>query len=75
LFLEALCIDNDQLQAEMLIIKNCIGKDDFDIDSIVSEINKIVFPNLYKLLQVALTIPISSASCERSFSVMRRIKT
>jgi len=52
----------------MLIMKNCIDKDDFDI---VSEINKIVFPNLYKLLQVSLTIPVSSASCERSFSVKR----
>lgn len=59
----------------MLIMKNCINKDDFDIDDLVSEINKKIFPNLYKLLQVALTIPVSSASCERSFSVMRRIKT
>lgn len=59
----------------MLIMKNCINKDDFDIDALVSEINKKFFPNLYKLLQVALTIPVSSASCERSFSVMRRIKT
>jgi len=25
-------------------------------------------------MQVALTLPINSASCERSFSVMRRIK-
>lgn len=30
---------------------------------------------MYKLLQVALTLPISSATCERSFSAMRRIKT
>lgn len=59
----------------MLIMKNCINKEDFDIDAISSEINKKFFPNLYKLLQVALTIPVSSASCERSFSVMRRIKT
>ncbi|XP_060847306.1 52 kDa repressor of the inhibitor of the protein kinase-like isoform X2 [Rhopalosiphum padi] len=71
----ALCIDKDQLKAEMLIMKNCINKDDFDIGALVSEINKKIFPNLYKLLQVALTIPVSSASCERSFSVMRRIKT
>jgi len=34
-----------------------------------------VFPNLYKLLQVAITIPISSATCERSFSAMRKVKT
>ena len=59
----------------MLIMKNCINKDDFEIDALVSEINKKIFPNLYMLLQVALTIPVSSASCERSFSVMRRIKT
>ena len=58
----------------MLIMKNCINKDDFDIDALVLEINKKIFPNLYMLLQVALTIPVSSASCERSFSVMRRIK-
>lgn len=56
-------------------MKNCIGKDEFEINSIISEINPKIFPNLYKLIQVALTIPISSASCERSFSVMRRIKT
>ncbi|KAF0702366.1 zinc finger MYM-type protein 1-like, partial [Aphis craccivora] len=34
-----------------------------------------VYPNLYKLLQVAFTIPVSSATCERSFSSMRRLKT
>ncbi|KAF0720169.1 Uncharacterized protein FWK35_00018886 [Aphis craccivora] len=33
-----------------------------------------VYPNLYKLLKVALTIPVSSATCERSFSAMKRIK-
>ena len=32
------------------------------------------FPNLYKLLNVAYTIPISSATCERAFSAMRRVK-
>jgi len=46
----------------MLIKKNCIDKDDFDIDATVSEINKKMFPNLYKLLQEALTISVSSAS-------------
>lgn len=34
-----------------------------------------VYPNVYKLLQVALTLPISSATYKRSFSAMRRIKT
>jgi len=56
-------------------MKNRIDEDDFDINAIVSEINKKNFPNLYKFLLVAHTIPVSSASCERSFSVMQRIKT
>ncbi|CAH1731843.1 unnamed protein product [Aphis gossypii] len=38
-------------------------------------LDKTVYPNLYSLLQVALSIPVSSATCERSFSAMRRIKT
>ena len=36
-------------------------------------IEKQTYPNLFKLLQVALSISISSATRERSFSSMRRI--
>ncbi|KAL4141772.1 hypothetical protein QTP88_004345 [Uroleucon formosanum] len=43
----------------------------FGLKELKQLINKIVYPNLFKLLQVALLI--SSASCERSFSAMRRI--
>ena len=32
-------------------------------------------PNFYKLLQIAIGMPISSAGCERNFSAMRCIKT
>lgn len=42
------------------------------------EMSKIVspntFPNLYKLLNLAFTVPISSVTCERSFSAMRHVK-
>jgi len=37
-------------------------------------IHKNVYPNLFKFIQVAITIPVSSATCERSFSAMRRVK-
>lgn len=37
-------------------------------------VNLNEFPNLFKTLKLAASIPISSASCERSFSAMRRIK-
>lgn len=66
----------DSLKAEMVVAKNCLIQKnvDFDICDIKEVINKEVYPNLYVLLQVAFTIPISSVTCERSFSCMRRIK-
>ena len=33
-------------------------------------INKITFPNLYTVFQIADTIPVASCSCERSISVL-----
>ena len=33
------------------------------------------FEDIYKLLRFAVTLPVTSASCERSFSCMRRVKT
>lgn len=55
----------------MLVAKNYLKNSTDDLKQIL---NKEVFPNLYKLMQVALTIPVSSATCERSFSTMRRLK-
>ncbi|KAJ8895795.1 hypothetical protein PR048_001133 [Dryococelus australis] len=34
-----------------------------------------MFPKLQNIFQIALTIPVSSASSERSFSVLKRLKT
>jgi len=33
------------------------------------------FPNIHRLLVIACTLPITSAEAERSFSLMKRIKT
>lgn len=33
------------------------------------------FPNLFKLLKIACTLPITSCTCERSFSTLRRLRT
>ena len=35
----------------------------------------LVYPNFVKLARVCLTLPISTADCERAFSTMQRIKT
>ena len=34
-----------------------------------------VYPNLRKLLMIFATLPVTTASSERSFSTMRRLKT
>jgi len=51
-----------------------INKENFEIDDFIPVVDNNIFQNFYKLLQTALTITISSGSCQRSFSVMRRIK-
>lgn len=38
-----------------------------DPKKMTSIINETTYPNLYKLLGVAFTLPISSATCERFF--------
>ena len=36
---------------------------------------KSIFPNVYTLLTIACTLPVTTASAERSFSSLRRLKT
>ncbi|KAL4085217.1 hypothetical protein QTP88_027076 [Uroleucon formosanum] len=44
-------------------------------DVFVQKSLKNVFPMLFKLFRLFFTIPMNSASCERSFSCLRRLKT
>jgi len=46
----------------------------FQINDVKEVVQKQTYPNLFKLLQVALSIPISSATSERSFLSLRQIK-
>jgi len=72
-------VSKEVLQSEIEVAKNCIlqstDKENITLNDVKKVLTKQTFPNLYKLFQVALTIPISSSTCERSFSAMRRIKT
>src|ERR1700733_4873496 len=38
-------------------------------------IDMFAFPNLLKCMQVALTLPVTSSTCERSFSAMKLLKS
>ncbi|KAE9545660.1 hypothetical protein AGLY_001203 [Aphis glycines] len=54
---------------------NCLPSSyNHNIDTIKDICKKATFPNIFQLLQVALTMPVSSATRERSFSSMRRLK-
>jgi len=68
----------DNIKCEMKVSKNCLlrlnEENEINIDGLKQVVNRFVYPNLFELVQLALTIPISSASCERSFSAMCRIK-
>lgn len=74
---DLLDINKLNIKSEMTVARNFINKinNDLTIDDLKTSIKKDIFPNVYKMLQVALTLPISSSTCERSFSAMRRIKT
>lgn len=76
LYANTVKIDKTSLKSEMTVAKNLIklNSDAITIKDLKC-LKQNTFPNLYKLLQCALVIPVSSATCERSFSAMRRIKT
>jgi hypothetical protein len=44
------------------------------LDVIQEELTTDVYPHFYKMVQLALTLPVGSATAERSFSAMRRIR-
>ena len=46
-----------------------------DTASVYQLLDSDMFPTLRAIFQVALTIPVSSCSCERSFSALRRLHT
>jgi len=61
----------------MAVFKNSFfNNEKLDSFNVIQEkLSKKVFPNLYRMVQVANILPISSATSERAFSAMRRINT
>lgn len=59
--------------AEMKLVKASANAP-ISIEHLKKTVKKTTYPNLYKLLQLSLTLPIGSSTSERSFSAMRRIR-
>ncbi len=45
------------------------------MNGIGDTVSQNLFPNVYRLLRILITIPVSAATAERSFSSLRRLKT
>lgn len=79
LFQSMLKIEETDLKCELTVAKNSLENKKMNCEALTQReiLHYVVkfdtYPNVYKLLHVALSIPISSASCERSFSSMRTI--
>ena len=70
-------LDMTSLSMECSLAKRTLRGKDFDcISEVLLEVTPLraAFPTLVKLLQIALTIVVSTAKCERSFSALKRIK-
>jgi hypothetical protein len=68
------------LANEYLLAKGVLSQSNQEDDSVTNAYRRLLplksaFPTLTKLFQIALTIVVSTAQCERSFSALTRIKT
>ena len=46
-----------------------------NVSSLLLQVDKIAFPNIYTALQILATIPVTTCTCERTISTLRRLKT
>ena len=71
-------LDSKLLRMESILCKRTLAKKMMNSTTdVFKEILplKEAFPTLLKILQIALSMCVSSASCQRSFSALKRIKT
>jgi hypothetical protein len=77
-------LDTELLKSELKIIPNTINmyqqENKIEITNLMNFVDllekyKIVFNETYKMAIISITIPVSSAGCERTFSCLRRLKT
>lgn len=67
------------LQAEFKLwneaIKKCIGEMPKNAIDALNRCNEHLYPNVFALLKIFATLPVSTSSAERSFSTLKRIKS
>jgi len=72
-------IDVEKLKAQVSVASNMFRMSDHvsDAHGVLSELLKMeaAFPDLLLFVQIVLTVPIASATAERSLLTMKRVKT
>ena len=73
-------LDHSMLAMECKLAKRSLALKQDEMQSISDVLKNLyplkeAFPTLVKVIQISLTICVSSAQCERSFSALKRIKT
>jgi len=79
-FANAYSVSENDLKHETLLAKNLLRKESQLLTSLEQFISFIapykgMFDCLYKLLLIAVNLPVTSPSCERIFSKMKLVKT
>ena len=79
-FAKIYSIDKQNLEHEIPLVKKLIANTNENLMSILDFLKylrpyKAAFECLHKLLLISVTLPVTSASCERTFSKMKLIKT
>lgn len=67
--------NEEVLVAKSYLARKHKGAEKYTLNTLYEDLDPLMFPSLKKVIQVVLTIPVSSCSCERSFSVLRRLHT
>lgn len=54
---------------------NLVGTPPETLSALLPTIDRITFPNIYVAMQILATLPVTTCTCKRSISVLRRLKT
>ena len=69
------CVVDQELKLWKRKWIDCLEKDRPDsLGAAILECDEERFPNVFRLIKIGCTIPITSCTCERSFSTLRRLR-
>ena len=70
-------ISSTDVKHEISLVRKLVNDNTLTVTQFLIELfpYKKAFEGIYRLLLLAVTLPVTSASCERSFSKMRIVKT